>query len=300
MIDNKLKHLPTNQPYILENVTCVYCGCEFQGDEGTKEHVVGRKFVPKGKLNGEWNLIVRACEKCNGYKSDLENDISAITMQPDASGRHVIEDMELVSEAQRKAKNSISRRTRKPVELSKESIELTARLGGGASMSFNFTAPPQMESERIFELARMQLVGFFYMLTFQEDQKRGFYWVGRYAPLLEAIREDWGNPIHKWFMKYVLEWEPRFMFIGADGFFKATIRRSPRAEVWSWGLEWNQNYRLVGFFGNESEIQEISKEMPPLDIKHVADLPNGYIRMRSNIPLNEEEDVLFKYDVQNA
>ena len=42
--------------------------------------MIGRRFVPKGKLNNQWNLIVRVCIKCNNKKSDLEDDISAISM----------------------------------------------------------------------------------------------------------------------------------------------------------------------------------------------------------------------------
>jgi hypothetical protein len=298
VISNKFNHLPTNQPYILENATCVYCGYEFLGDEWTKEHVIGRKFVPKGKFNGQWNLIVRACKKCNGLKSDLENDISAISMQPDASEKYAINDSDLIREAQRKAKNSISRRTRKAVEFSKENMTLSTSLGGIVKMDFNFKAPPQMDSQRMFELARLQLIGFFYMLTYQKNLKKGFYWVGSYIPILEAIREDWGNPVHKWFMNHVLQWEPRLIFVGADGFFKVAIRRSPHSEVWSWGLEWNHNYRLVGFFGDKNKIQQISQEIPSLNIDQIATLRNGFIRMRSNIPLDEREDVLFEYDEQ--
>jgi len=294
VIGNKLKHLPTNQPYILENVTCVYCGYEFKEKEWTKEHVVSRKFVPKGKFNGEWNLIVRACEKCNGQKSDLENDISAITMQPDASGRYATDDRDLIKEAKRKAKKSISRRTKKPVEASAENIKFTVPFTSGGSMNFDMTAPPQMEDKRMFELARLQLMGFFYMLTYNKEEKKGYFWVGEYSPLLEAIRDDWGNPVHKWFMNLVKDWEPRLMFVGADGFFKASIRRSPEAELWSWALEWNYNYRLVGFFGNPEATKETSKEIPPLDIKHVTNIHNGNIRMRTNVPLKDEEDCMFQ------
>jgi hypothetical protein len=46
------------------------------------------KFVPKGTLENQWNLILNACRNCNGRKADLENDISAITMQPDVLGKH--------------------------------------------------------------------------------------------------------------------------------------------------------------------------------------------------------------------
>jgi hypothetical protein len=87
-----LKSLPPNKAILLDNETCVYCGIELSPEIDTEEHVVGRKFVPKGKLDGEWNLIVHACRACNRKKAELEDDISAITMQPDTLGAHAIDD----------------------------------------------------------------------------------------------------------------------------------------------------------------------------------------------------------------
>ncbi len=294
MINNKLRHMPTKQPYVLEN------SYEFEEKEWTKEHVVGRKFVPKGKFNGEWNLIVRACEKCNGYKSDLENDISAITMQPDSAGNYAINDRDLIRESKRKSKRSISRRTKKAVHASSEKLNINVPFSHGVNMNFEMFAPPQMDSERMFELARLQLMGFFYMLTYNKNKKRGYYWVGEYFPMLEAIRDDWGNAIHKWFMNYVEDWEPRLMLVGADGFFKAAIRRSPTAELWSWALEWNHNYRLVGFFGDSEATQLITKKIPSLDIKRVANLHDGHINMRTHVSLCDKEDIMFEWQENNA
>src|SRR5438067_12808695 len=81
-----LNSWPHNRAIVLKNETCVYCGSELTAGNCTKEHVIGRKFVPKGKLHEEWNLIVRACTSCNHTKSDLEDDISAISLPPDACG----------------------------------------------------------------------------------------------------------------------------------------------------------------------------------------------------------------------
>lgn len=76
---------------------CAYCGHAFgPGDRGENEHVIGRRFVPKGTLANHWNLILSACGPCNDAKAELENDISAITMQPDGLGRHVLDDPRLM------------------------------------------------------------------------------------------------------------------------------------------------------------------------------------------------------------
>lgn len=90
MLDHDLKALPVTKPVRLHNVVCPYCGATLASDSTTKEHVVGRKFVPKGPLENEWNLILNACRPCNNQKADLEHDISAITMQPDALRQHLV------------------------------------------------------------------------------------------------------------------------------------------------------------------------------------------------------------------
>ena len=35
----------------LRNLTCPYCGVAIDAKTATKEHVVGRRFVPKGTLD---------------------------------------------------------------------------------------------------------------------------------------------------------------------------------------------------------------------------------------------------------
>ena len=60
MLTNELTELSVEKPILLDNITCVYCGNELTPQTVTKEHVVGRRFVPKGSLNQQWNLIVCA------------------------------------------------------------------------------------------------------------------------------------------------------------------------------------------------------------------------------------------------
>ena len=51
----------------------------------------------------------------------------------------------------------------------------------------------------MYELARMQIMAFFYAITFNQETKKGGFWLGDFFPLLEAHYSDWGNDIHKMF-----------------------------------------------------------------------------------------------------
>jgi hypothetical protein len=294
-LGKKLKEL-TNLPIVLDNETCVYCGTELTLSSVTKEHVIGRRFVPKGKLEGQWNLIVRACKPCNGKKSGFEDDISAISMQADAWGRHALPDHILTQEAARKARGSISRRTSKPIKDSLEKLKIKGLLAPGAEFTFDLTAPPQIETKRIFELARMQLMAFFYLITYNQKTKRGGFWLGSFFPVLEAIRSDWGNPVHRAFMDAVVNWEVRVLAIGADGFFKVAIRRHPAEVCWSWALEWNCKYRIVGFFGEHEQAQAVANTFPPLEWITLIKGHNYNDHYRFEVALEEEKDNLFELE----
>jgi len=293
-LSDTLKLLPGDVPILLDNETCVYCGTSLIVQNDTKEHVIGRRFVPKGKLDGQWNLIVRACSSCNRKKADLEDDISAITMQTDASGKHAIEDEALKQEARRKAANCFSRRTGKTICDSSEKIKLEMPLGPGATITFNLSSPPQVREERVYELARMQIAGFFYWITYDHATKKGGFWLGSFFALLQSPRSDWGNPVYIHFMRSVIDWEPRVLAIGADSFFKIAIRRHPDAVCWSWALEWNQNYRVIGFFGEEEPIRAILADFPVLTTNTIAQGPNEFVSFRTETSLKESDDYLFE------
>lgn len=162
---------PVNQVCHLDNINCVYCGQTLNEADRTKEHVIGRKFVPKGSLDGQWNLIANACLLCNGLKSDLEDDISAITMQPDVSGKHVNNDELLAREAKRKGKGAVSQITGKAVQDSHQKIHLVMQRPG-LEIKFGLVAPPQVTFERVAQLAYYHVTGFFFMQTYQEETRR--------------------------------------------------------------------------------------------------------------------------------
>lgn len=298
MLDPPVKEFRPNRPLLLDNVTCWYCGRLFN-DRGllrTAEHAIARRFVPRGKLDGQWNLIGWACGECNGRKADLENDISAISMQPDALGRYPDNDHELKSEAERKARNSFSRRTRRLVKDSAEKIAARAPLAPGVEFEFEATARPQANSDRVHELARLQLMAFFYWLTFDEKTGRGGFWRGGFFPIYDTVRSDWGNPLVRSFMDSVIGWEPRLIAITAEGFYKVAIRRHPEAECWSWALEWNKQHRIIGFFGERSAAEAIAKSLSSLPLISLAEGPDSFVRYHQETPLADGDDKLFYWD----
>lgn len=294
MLPQTLSHHPANQAIRLRNVVCPYCGCDLTAETATKEHVVGRRFVPKGKLNGHWNLIVNACGPCNNSKADLENDISAITLYPEHDEAHPKYDTAAMKDAQRKAEKAISRRTKKPVKDSRENMKLDMQFGPYASFNFNLSSPPQIDEDRAFELARLQLAGFFNWITYQQDEERGYWWTGGYHPLLMVRPADYGNRIIMDFADAVLEWEPRVLGHTAEGFYSVCIRRHPEVECWSWAMEWNGSTRLVGFLGNRDVAKAVVDTLGPLQIHHNDLGDGGFIRFRTEVPLAPEDDKLFE------
>ena len=292
--------LPWNRVHHLKNVTCVYCGCDLAGSGSTKEHVVGRRFVPKGLLDGQWNLIVRACSACNVRKSDLEDDVSAITLAPPVAFVGERRDSPFAAEAYRKASRSVSRFTGKRVVDSPHEGNITLPLGGAVTATMKYVGPPQLESRRAFELARLQLSAFFYLVTFDEASSKGGFWPGLYVPLLMAPQTDWGNAHFMAFMHAVASWELRFLGFTANECFKIAIRRHPSADTWAWALEWNRNFRLSGFFGDPAPADVIVGTFPQFQLRSAPLAPNGFVSMRLERRLTEAEDSLFAEPKNNG
>jgi hypothetical protein len=110
---------------------------------------------------------------------------------------------------------------------------------------------------------------------------------------------DWGNPQMPWFMEETKSWAWRVHAIGADGYFKiATKRKSDTEDIWSWALEWNQNFRLVGFFGREELVAELEKSIPVLKMETAGHSPERILRYRIEVPLVEADDSLFRAEVE--
>jgi hypothetical protein len=285
--------LPNNKATKLTNVSCVYCGCEETAESPlTDEHVVGRRFVPKGSFATGWSLIVRACTGCNGEKADLEDEISAITLLPDLGTVH--ERPDLVEIAARKAAKSRSRRTKKTIGDSYEEGKIEGKLMSVADVSFGFVAPPQLVPERVHRLAWFHIQGFFYLITYDEAKQAGSFLPGEYGWVNDARRPDWGNPLQRSFADLTAGWNTRIEGEGADGYFKIAIRRDPSgAEIWSFALEWNRCLRSIGFFGDIDAAQRHVDGLHPLQFKRI----DATRRMRLETALDESEDHLFKRNI---
>jgi hypothetical protein len=277
----------------LKNGTCPYCGKEFSEiDEkykATEEHVIGRRFIPVGTLHQQWNLILDTHMKCNSEKSKLEDDISAITMLKDLRGRHHSPNEKLANDNKRKSSKSISQVTGKPVKDSYEKFEINGRVGSSASVNIKIVAPPQIDVERIQQLALYHARAFFYMITFEEKTKRGGFWLGPFMPIESAFRADWGNLVMLEFMNLTKSWDMHFLCCSAENHFKASIRKHPQRQLWSYATEWNRNLRFIAAFGETESLDWLGEQLPEHEYSHI----DGRWRVRAELSLPEENDTMF-------
>jgi 5-methylcytosine-specific restriction endonuclease McrA len=288
-MSSDLTTLPSNRSTRLHNITCIYCGVE-NGPENplTIEHVIARRFVPKGALNKSWSLIGNACSRCNGKKADLEDDISAITLQPDLGMPH--RDPALAAEAARKAEDSLSRSTREVVGRSYGEHSIEGTLMSSMQVRIEFTSPPQLNEARVHELAYMHLQGFFYLMSYNEIERRGGFLPGTVGHVAHANLPDWGNPLLCGFGALTGTWLPQLDCICANGFFKIAMKCEPtESTVWSFAIEWNKKFRLVGFFGDLDRAQFFVDSLPQLEWKQW----DATSRYRRDVPLTLEDDTLF-------
>jgi hypothetical protein len=283
----------SKEPVVLRNLNCCYCGLAVSDGADSKEHVIGRNFVPKGTLAGEWNLILRACAKCNGEKAALEDDISSITMQPDGYGEFVNDDSRLQEAASRKAK-SFSRRTKKPVAQSCEDLNIALQPSPNVTMSFGLKAPVQIDEQRALDLALFQTQGFFFHLTFNPKSRQGGFVPGTFGLVMISRKSDWGNVVMREFGSLAKAWLPRFRVTTAKNYFRALIKKHPSHQtLWAWALEWNQNFRLIGFFGEPDALQAEIGRLPHLDKKYIQQGKEIY-RYWQEIRLAAQDDLLFE------
>lgn len=281
-------HLSNNKATKLANVACAYCGGEDEPDNPlTEDHVIGRNFVPTGSFASGWSLILKACRRCNNEKSDLEDEISAITLQPDLGRGH--DESTLAALAARKAVKSRSRLTKKTVADSYEEEVIEGKIMSAIDCRFGFTAPPRLAAKRLMRLARFHLQAFFYLITYDDSARLGAA-VGNMGWVNDARCPDWGNALQRGFADFVSGWDSGIEGTGADGYFRIAIRRDPVGSgVWSFALEWNKALRSIGFFGDLEQAQAYVDLLPALEFQQL----DATRRMRLEVPLDPEDDRLF-------
>lgn len=290
-----IEHPPT-KVWKLNNRTCPYCATEFSKIlEPTLEHVIGRRFVPKGTLLNSPNLHLNACRPCNGDKSQLEDDISVISMHPDVTGRYPVDDPRLVAEVARKRKAK-NRRTGRPVSEKEKPLIIKGNLHG-AAITFSFESPPQVDEVRVYTLARYQIRAFLYRLTYRDEDQRGALLDQEFYGVAIARRADWGNPQFAWFQNKTKDWLTRLHIVTADGFFRVWIKRkSLTSNVWAWALEWNQNFRVVGFAGHPKDATPHFEAVPQLELDLYQQQGANWLRGRTEVSLAPENDKLFTFE----
>ncbi len=279
-------------PVVLRNQTCVYCGDEFRAKtSATKEHVIGRRFVPKGSLHQEWNLIANACPPCNSAKADLEDDISAITMYPrlNAGGSQ-----QSVCDGERKSQKSRSRETGKLVKDSESRTKLLYDLGPGAKLEFGLVAPPQVSPHRLDLLAQFHVRAIFYLMTYSTKLRTGRFWVGDFGVATSGRSTDWGNSRFLSFMTDTRDWHHRARIVSARDHFKLTIRKhAGGSSIWAWGVEWNKSYRSAGYFGEAPLVARQLGELPTLKGAILSRDGERTLTIRAEQSLADKNDTLF-------
>jgi hypothetical protein len=137
------------------------------------------------------------------------------------------------------------------------------------------------------EVAFSHVQGLFTLITTEDYQdplkmrllpQEQFIWYDWYT------HQDWGNPRAVEIATRVQDWECLACIVSAQGYFKATLRRSK--QCWFWALEWNRQLRLLG--GISDSRMPLFEGLPP---EKWIPTPQG--RMREQVPPDPASDTLF-------
>ncbi|MDY6851956.1 MAG: hypothetical protein SV487_07790 [Thermodesulfobacteriota bacterium] len=278
---------------------------ETPGIVRSKDHMVGRRFVPKGYLDNQPNIIIGACEECNERKSKLESGLSAISMLPSAKHYNIEEEIKRKI-GEKYSKNGIIQggashpETGKNVYESCANIKIKSKIGP-ATLIFNAIAPPQADkATRCLSIMHIQAI-YYVLVNFDQnnqqnctfrDEKSKYLNEQYIHPLFILMKPDWGNCSAFELTKRTNNWGISYQLITAKEFFKAEVRReskSPEAPFF-WALEWNKSLRIIGMirYPERPTPQESDLPEPP---RHQL---NATTRMTFEKVLNPDDDLLFK------
>lgn len=280
------------------NQHCLYCGVlvgEGSSVESDKEHLIGRRFVPAGAMEGTaFNFIFRACRECNARKAAAERHISSVSLFT-SPARGTDSHADAIAR-QKGARDFHPRRRGTLVQNAYETSEVRHQFGP-ATFRFNLAAPPQLIEDEVFLLASMQVQALFSLVTtLRPDDPAEL----RLLPLEQIIAlgffvaSDWGNPQLIEVARRARPWQPRVQIVSARGFFRALVRRSDNdGEGWFWALEWNNSVRIAGAITLPGASSSLFDSLPSLGW---SPLPDGTGRIRLETPLTPEQDTLFEWD----
>jgi len=295
-----------NRAQSKSNQYCLYCG-QLVGDGSTrksnKEHLIGRDFVPTGEFGGgdSFNFIFRACKECNDEKSAVERHISSVTLFNSPARASSPTHNEL---AERKASKDYH--PSKKGTLIKNSGDQFNIAGtfGPANISFGVSGPPQANPDYIKFLAFRHIQGFFSLITSQNPltvEGTSLLSSKFFFHHSSCSYADWGNPQLVEIMKRARDIPCYANITTANGFFRAIMRRS-RDELgeWFWALEWNKSLRIVGAIAQPEILPNIFRDLPDFKWTDLGMQDGAKTRMREEIPLRPEHDLLFDAQIENA
>jgi hypothetical protein len=105
---------------------------------------------------------------------------------------------------------------------------------------------------------------------------------------------DWGNPQLLEAARRAASVPDVIAVTTANGYFRCALRRAePEGSPWFWALEWNRSLRLVGWIGDPAAPPPIFADLPDPGW-HTTHQPDGrFTRFRQEVPLEEDDDILF-------
>jgi hypothetical protein len=260
----------------------------------TKEHLVGRNFVPRGSLDGgrSFNFIFNACYACNNDKSTLEGHVSAITQLMSPA---VAENATFSERASAKSQGEIHPWTRRPVAESFHESTIQMR-GFGLGIGMGFVGPPQADREIVCRLALRHVQGLYALVTNADRtvQPLTLLFPGWVYVLGYYLRSDWGNSQAIAASERVRDWTVRARIITASGYFQAMLRRDDAAVgTWFWALEWNRYMRVIGGISYDGQLPSFMRDLPDLQWVQSRTATGAIFRSRQEQPLDEARDDLF-------
>jgi len=282
---------------VKSNKYCLYCG-DIVGEPGVKpsdkEHLIGRQFVPIGTLNSNsFNFLFRACQVCNGVKSNAERHVSSVTLinSPQRKQNRLID-----LAAERKARGDFHPDMKGvPVGKAVKEQSIMFPLGNPITVSLGLVAPPQLNAKFKELLAFKHIQGLFSLVT-AVDIRDGVRMLPytQFVYFADYAHGDWGNPQLREIAKRVEGWRCVVNINSAEGNFRAIMKRHEEFG-WHWALEWNHYCRVVGAIVLPEQGAKHFEELPDLNW---SSLPDGSGRLRLETPLlGQEEDELFSGEV---